>query len=133
LDQQIHIYDRAVLDTFVGELPPEHRKRVIESVTEDGIPGRTKVAQGALKALKEQWLQEGARTAALPSCERSGVRERNPGSIRRWARRAGYHSFPACLRCSATRGRKCVDEQFHAGGGWRAASDPWSLAREPGL
>jgi hypothetical protein len=63
LDQQIHLYDRAILDTFVGQLPVEARRRVIESVTEDGIPGRTKVAQGALKALREQWLQEGARTA----------------------------------------------------------------------
>jgi hypothetical protein len=63
LDQQIGLYDRRILDPIVGALPAEVRQKIIESVTEDGIPGREKIAKGALKALQDHWLQEGAKTA----------------------------------------------------------------------
>jgi hypothetical protein len=59
LSEQLTLYDRGILDHVVGALPVEERKRVLEDVTEDGITGRTKVAQKSLAALKRLWVAQG--------------------------------------------------------------------------
>ncbi len=62
LNEQITLYDRNVLDPLVTRLPDAVRKQVLEGAGE-GIPGRGKIAQGALKVLEEHWKTEGAKTA----------------------------------------------------------------------
>lgn len=64
LSQQISLYDRHILDPLMNALPSDDaRNTVITSVKEPGIPGRAKIAQGALKALESHWKDEGAKTA----------------------------------------------------------------------
>jgi len=56
-------YDRNVLDPLMLSLPEPVRVQIISSVSEQGIPGRAKIAQGALAALEKLWKDEGAKTA----------------------------------------------------------------------
>jgi hypothetical protein len=63
LEQQIHQYDRNILDPLLGALPEPARKQVLESVRAEGIPGRAAVAKNALGALRSIWTAEGRETA----------------------------------------------------------------------
>jgi hypothetical protein len=61
LTSQLNQYDRNILDPLVGALPEALRKEVI--APDEGIEGRKKTAAAALKALKQQWVNEGRQTA----------------------------------------------------------------------
>lgn len=63
LTQQLTVYDRGILDPFVGALPDSTRQKILESVDEEGIPGRQKIASATLQALRTQWLAEGRDSA----------------------------------------------------------------------
>jgi hypothetical protein len=63
LEDQLTLYDRGVLDTFVGALPEGIRKKVLTTVKTEGIPGRSEIAQHTLAALKHVWQAEIRETA----------------------------------------------------------------------
>lgn len=63
LSQQLTLYDRNILDPIVGALADTTRKKILESVQGDGIPGRQKIASEAISALRTQWIAEGRDTA----------------------------------------------------------------------
>lgn len=63
LEQQLHHYDRGILDPIVGALPEPTRKKILESVKAEGIPGRQEVARASLAALRSLWNAEGRETA----------------------------------------------------------------------
>jgi hypothetical protein len=63
IETNILDYDRNVLDPIMLRLPEPVRAQVISGVQEHGIPGRAKIAQGALAALEKHWKDEGAKTA----------------------------------------------------------------------
>lgn len=63
LEQQLHHYDRGVLDTLVGALPEKARTSILKSVNPEGIPGRTELAKQSLKALQQYWQHQGRETA----------------------------------------------------------------------
>jgi hypothetical protein len=63
LEQQLHHYDRGILDPIVGALPEPTRKKILTSVNAEGIPGRQEVARQSLAALRTLWNAEGRETA----------------------------------------------------------------------
>ena len=63
LEEQLTRYDRGILDPLVGALPEPVRKKVLDSVTAEGIPGRVEVAKATLGALRSLWQAEGRETA----------------------------------------------------------------------
>lgn len=63
LEQQLFHYDRGILDPIVGSLPEPTRKKILESVKAEGIPGRQEVARASLAALRSMWNAEGRDTA----------------------------------------------------------------------
>jgi hypothetical protein len=63
LEQQIHQYDRGILDPLMGALPDAARKKILESVKAEGIPGRAEVVKHTLGALRSIWQAEGRETA----------------------------------------------------------------------
>lgn len=68
LTQQLTHYDRGILDPFVGALADTTRKKILETVQDEGIPGRQKIAQATIQALRQQWIAEGrdsARTSLM--------------------------------------------------------------------
>lgn len=63
LEQQIHQYDRGILDPLMGALPDAARKKILESVRAEGIPGRAEVVKHTISALRSIWQAEGRETA----------------------------------------------------------------------
>lgn len=63
LEQQLNHYDRGILDPIVGALPETTRKKILGSITQDGIPGRQEIARQTLGALRSLWNAEGRETA----------------------------------------------------------------------
>jgi len=65
LEQQLHHYDRGVLDEVMRAVPEKARATILKSVKADGIPGRAELVKHGLKALQQYWQyqgREGART-----------------------------------------------------------------------
>ena len=68
LEQQLHHYDRGVLDVIMGALPEKIRTSILKSTKAEGIPGRSEITKQSLKALQQYWQhqgREGARTALM--------------------------------------------------------------------
>lgn len=63
LEQQLHHYDRGVLDTLVGALPEKARQSILKSTNPEGIQGRADVAKASLKALQQYWQHQGRESA----------------------------------------------------------------------
>lgn len=63
LEQQLNHYDRGILDPIVGALPEPTRKKILSSITAEGIPGRQEVATQSLAALRMLWNAEGRESA----------------------------------------------------------------------
>jgi len=61
ISQQLHQYDRNVLDIFVSAVPEPERAKVIAKT--EGIPGRKETAAATLKALRATWTAEGRASA----------------------------------------------------------------------
>lgn len=76
LNSQIIEFDRNVLDPFVASLPDDIRANVIQAAaTIPGLDGRKIIAQETLKALREHWLAEGAKTARPRLLQDEGFRK----------------------------------------------------------
>jgi len=60
--QQIHEFDRAVLDPLVSAVPAAVFAKIQATVKPEGLKGRTELVKHTLGALRQQWISEGRKT-----------------------------------------------------------------------
>lgn len=104
LEQQLHHYDRGILDPVVGALPESVRQKILKGVRADGISGRTEVARASLTALRSLWTAEGRETAKSALMKDPAfvkeVLARYAGQVER-TEPESVHALPPSSRASA--------------------------------